>query len=471
MAEVAVIGAGPAGSVFAGRMAQLGHQVHLIERERFPRRHLGESLTPGVIPLLRAADMHETVEAACYPKVSSVWVKWAEGPRLRADGGEKGLLVDRGQFDLRLLERAKTFGVRVHQPARVLEQIWDGAKWRLTIDGGGGGSKALEADFVANAGGRRSISPRRQAKTGASTLAVYGYWRGARLPAAPRIEAGQDCWYWGVPLPDGTYNTLVFVDPDWFRSAPGSTMSQRFLQLIGRSSLMQDCRDAELIAPARAIDATPYLGNDCVASARIQLGDAALAIDPISSSGVQKAIQSALSGAIVANTLLRRPELTDAALSFYRAQLREASERHRRWAGGHYREVADSCDRSFWRNRSAPQAVSDAPPLASIDLSALATTPVELSRELEFVSTPCLRGEFVSLASALHHPRLANPLIFLGGRELAPLLQALPRGKTPVQIARSWSDRMPFESGIAIAGWLVNHGILVKRPDRSGAPS
>jgi len=97
--------------------------------------------------------------------------------------------------------------------------------------------------------------------------------------------------------------------------------------------------------------------------------------------------------------------------------------------------------------------------------------PVELSGELEFVRTPCLKGDFVSLASALHHPRLANPLIFLGGRELVPLLQALPRGKTPWQIARSWSDRMPFESGIAIAGWLVNHGILVERPDRNGAPS
>jgi flavin-dependent dehydrogenase len=470
MADVAVIGAGPAGSVFAGRMAQLGHRVQLIERERFPRRHLGESLTPGVMPLLRAADMHETVEAARFPEVSSVWVKWADGPRWRVDGGDKGLLVDRGQFDLLLLERARTFGVQVHQPARVLEQTWDGARWRLTIDGDGG-SKALEADFVANASGRRSISPRRQTKTGASTLAVFGYWRGARRPAAPRIEAGQDCWYWGVPLPDGSYNSLLFVDPGWFRSAPGSTLSQRFHQLIGHSSLMEDCRDAELIAPVRAIDATPYLVRDCVAPVQIQLGDAALAIDPISSSGVQKAIQSALSGAIVANTLLRRPGLTDAALSFYQSQLSDASERHRRWAGEHYREVADGCDRPFWRSRAAPPAPVDAPPLAAVDIGALATMPVELSGELEFVRTPCLKGDFVSLASALHHPRLANPLIFLGGRELAPLLQALPRGKTPWQIARSWSDRMPLESGIAIAGWLVNHGILVERPDRNGAPS
>ncbi|HEY3795372.1 MAG TPA: NAD(P)/FAD-dependent oxidoreductase [Bradyrhizobium sp.] len=469
MAEVCVIGAGPAGSIFATRMAQLGHQVDLVERQRFPRAHLGESLSPGVMTLLRSADMHETIEAAGFSPVKGVWVKWAGEARLREDAGETGLLVDRGEFDRRLVERARSFGVRIHQPARVFEQTHDGATWRLTIDADGA-LKQLDADFVADAGGRHSAVRRRTTTTGASTLAVYGYWRGAKLPTMPRIEAGEDGWYWGVPLPDGSYNTLVFVDPGWFRSAPGGTMSERFLRLLDRSALMQQCRDAELIAPVRAIDATPYLGDDCVAPARIQLGDAALAIDPISSSGVQKAIQTALSGAIVANTLLRRPGSTEAALGFYRAQLNDASERHRRWAAGHYREVAGHCDRPFWRERAGTHATEPAP-LPSIDARGLAATPVELSRELEFVSTPCLQGDFVSAASALHHPRLASPLVFLGGRELAPLLRALPPGRTPLQIAQSWSNRMPLESGMAIAGWLVTHGILVEQHGQSGARS
>jgi len=451
-------------------MAQLGHQVHLIERKLFPRGHLGESLSPGVMTLLTAADMHETVEAAGFPRARGVWVNWADGLGFREDPREERLLVDRGEFDLRLLERARALGARVHQPAHVLEQVWDGAKWRLTLDADGA-SRHLAADFVADASGRRSVSPRRQTRTGASTLAVYGYWRGASVPAAPRIEAGEDVWYWGVPLPDGTYNTLVFVDPDWFRSVPGSNLSERFLGLIGRSGLMADCRDAEMVAPPRAIDATPYLSGDCVSPTRIQLGDAALAIDPISSSGVQKAIQTALSGAIVANTLLGRREMTSAALDFYGAQLSDASERHRRWAAGHYRAVADQCDRPFWRQRSVPFETTEPSPLPAFDASALAMTPVELAPELEFVRTPCLRGDFVSLASALHHPRLASPLVFLGGRELAPLLQKLPPGKTPLQIAQFWSNRMPFESAMAIAGWLVNHGVLVGQPKQGGAAS
>ncbi len=469
MAEVCVIGAGPAGSIFATRMAQLGHQVDLIERQRFPRAHLGESLSPGVMPLLRAAGMHETIEAAGFPSVTGVWVNWARQPTLRQDPGEKGLLVDRGEFDRRLLARARAFGVRVHQPARVLKQTHDGAKWHLAVESDGA-STQLDADFVADAGGRRGVSRLRHTRTGAATLAVYGYWRGNSLPTMPRIEAGQDGWYWGVPLPDGSYNTLVFVDPHQFRSASGTTILERFLRLLDCSTLMNDCRDAELIAPVRAIDATPYLSGDCVAAHRVQLGDAALAIDPISSSGVQKAIQTALSGAIVANTLLRRPESADAALSFYRAQLGEAFERHHRWAGEHYRDVAERCARPFWQQRAGQQAASDAAPLPAIDACGFATTPMELSSELEFAPTPCLQGDFVSLASALHHPRLARPVAFLGGCELAPLLRMLPRGGTPLQIARSWSNHMSLESGLAIAGWLVNHGILVEQRGRNGMP-
>src|ERR1700761_1627003 len=407
MAEICVIGAGPAGSVFATRMAQLGHQVHLVERQRFPRPHLGESLSAGVMPLLRAADMHETIDDASFPRVKAVWVKWDGDMRLREDPGETGLLVDRGAFDRRLADRARDVGVRIHQPARVVAQRHDGEKWRLTVEADGVSSE-LAVDFMADASGRRSTSEKHSSKTGASTLAIFGYWRGAKLPVMPRIEAGEDGWCLGVALPDGSYNTLAFVDPAEFRSMPGATLSERFLRLVDRSSLMQNCRDAELIAPVRAIDATPYLSDDCVAPNRIQIGDAALAIDPISSSGVQKAVQTALSGAIVANTLLRRPGSTEAALGFYRAQLSEASERHRRWAAGHYLEVAEYSDRPFWQQRAAPEAATEPATLPAIDARGLASTPVELSRELEFVATPCLQGDFVSVAPALRHPRLEN---------------------------------------------------------------
>src|SRR5208283_5862700 len=98
MAEVCVVGAGPAGSVFAARMAQLGHAVRLIELARFPRSRLGESLTPGVSPLLKAAGLEAAIEPESVTRVRKVRVDWADGPQWREDPREEGFIVDRGVF-------------------------------------------------------------------------------------------------------------------------------------------------------------------------------------------------------------------------------------------------------------------------------------------------------------------------------------------------------------------------------------
>jgi 2-polyprenyl-6-methoxyphenol hydroxylase-like FAD-dependent oxidoreductase len=71
-----VVGGGPAGSTFAARMAQLGHDVVLVEQAVFPRRQLGESLSPGVLPLLDMTGARAAVEAAGFRRVRTVLVLW-----------------------------------------------------------------------------------------------------------------------------------------------------------------------------------------------------------------------------------------------------------------------------------------------------------------------------------------------------------------------------------------------------------
>ena len=320
MSSVCVIGAGPAGSTFAARMAQLGHDVCLVERQSFPRRQLGELLSPGVLPLLDMTGARQSVEAARFRRVRTVRVKWERAAEVREDPREQGLIVDRGEFDRLLLERAKALGVRILQPATMRTCDRGHGGWTLGVETQGRIVR-LDADFLANARGRAGggAGPRQQ--TARRTLALYGYWRGSGLPQEPHIEAGEEAWYWGVPLPDGTYNTLVFVDVRRFRERKQETLAARFLELLRRSGIMAECSDAQLVSPVSAIDATPYLDRDSATSSTIKLGDAALAIDPLSSSGVQKAIQGALQAAIVANTLLCRRDMTVPALEFYRSSL------------------------------------------------------------------------------------------------------------------------------------------------------
>lgn len=486
VSDICIIGAGPAGSTLAARMAGFGHRVCLIERAMFPRVHLGESLSSGVLPLLETMGARDAVEAAGFWRVRDVRVQWDRDSQWRRDPRQEGLLVDRGRFDALLLARAKELGVHVLQPATVAERRKNKDKdedgWHLRIETKEG-IVELRTSFLADASGRAGALPARRRRTGCRTFALYAYWRGSRLPEEPRIEAGADAWYWGVPLPDGCYNTLIFVDVAQFRCAPRVPVATRFHELMARSGLMAGCRDAHIVGSVRAADATPYVDEECVTSHSIKVGDAALAIDPLSSSGVQKAIQNALAGAVVVNSLLRKPESNRAAIRFFQESVKNASDSHCRWAAQHYLQVARRGGAAFWRDRAATvsPATAAALPLLPGNLpgkparpQTIASAEVEVSPQLEFVDLPCIENEFVTMKTALRHPSLDGPIAFLGGWEVAPLLKQLQGGLTAVQLARSWASRVPLESGLALVGWLVGHGILVPKklaaPDESPRP-
>jgi hypothetical protein len=220
-------------------------------------------------------------------------------------------------------------------------------------------------------------------------------------------------------------------------------------------------------------DATPYLDDESVTPRSIKVGDAALALDPLSSSGVQKAIQTSLSGAIVVNTLLRKPEMGEAALRFYRDRLREASERHRQWAAGHYATVAAQRTGKFWSDRATDfsSSVAPLPPREPADFHAPDDAPLVLSPKVEFIDLPCLDGAFVRVKAAVQHPALESPVAYLRNWELAPLLRQMRPGMTSREVALAWAPAIPPGAGRDIARWLVGRGILVPQSaaESSGA--
>jgi flavin-dependent dehydrogenase len=455
--DICIIGGGPAGCVLGARLAQFGFDVCLVERAEFPRRHLGESLSPGVIPLLASIGAGPAIEAAGYPRVRKVSVHW-EVEQEREDPDGQGMLVDRGHFDRLLLEHARACGVRVLQPA-TLEKLerragaWSVAVWAE------GRIKKLEVRLVADASGRAGVLPRCRCRIEPQTLALHAYWMGNGLPDYPRIQAGAAAWYWGVPLPDGLYNTLVFLDPRDLRAMRG-TLSAKFHELIAASSLLPSGVNASLVGRVQVVDATPYLDEECVTEDSIKVGDAALALDPISSSGVQKAIQSALAGSAVVNTLLRRPQAQALARQFYRENLSEASTRHRAWARGHYAQVAASRKARFWRERAKATTLPElAPPGAEAMVPPDGT--LRLSPGVEIVELPCVVDRFIEARPAVRHPSLAAPVAYKGEVELAPLLRCVRSGMTTRDLARSWMPRVPLRKGMAIAQWLVSRSLLV----------
>ena len=211
----------------------------------------------------------------------------------------------------------------------------------------------------------------------------------------------------------------------------------------------------------RAADATAYLDDVPIEPGGIKVGEAAIALDPLSSSGVQRSVQSAFAAATVVNTQLRRPD-GDAAASFYRQSLAAAAARHQRWAAGFYRIAAAGRHSRFWLDRSVGGGPEPQPPShgASIDPE----QPLTLAAEAELIATPCIVGDFVAVRRALRHPRLDEPIAFVGGHELAPLLQKLRPGMTIRDVIGCWSNCIGTATASSIVGWLLQAGVLVAPP-------
>jgi 2-polyprenyl-6-methoxyphenol hydroxylase-like FAD-dependent oxidoreductase len=471
------VGGGPAGAALALRLAQLGRRVAIVEKSAFPRRHVGESLSSGIWPLLEALGMRAAVASAGFLSSSWATVDWAgERRRYQVHGGP-GLLVDRARFDALLLEAAASMpGVDLYQPSRVVQATHAGDRWLLTLDTG----EALQARYLAEASGRapRGLSSQRGAQPespaaapppdlsssarpsrlparsrrslGAPTLAMYAYWRGAREgdEGDTLVEAGRGAWYWGAPLPGGEFNATVFVDPGPAADYEGLIRQSRLL-----APRLQGARRASEV---KICDASPFVDPSPVTSASIKVGDAALSLDPLSSQGVQTAIGTALHAAVVLNTLMDRPDDAELAMEFYRARLAASADFHAAAAADFYRRQASFDEGDFWRRRAPEEAptATPGPPAPG--------SRVGLAPELQFVP--------VAVAEASHVGRRdgvvlgARAYAFLGeGIAVAPLLRALDGPTSAFDVVRRWSRAMPAEQALQVLQWAWSEGLIEPR--------
>ena len=166
-----------------------------------------------------------------------------------------------------------------------------------------------------------------------------------------------------------------------------------------------------------------------------------------------------VAAAVTANTLLRRPELAAAAKDYYAASLRDTADRHVRWSGAHYAAAAATRPHPFWQERAA--SAEEGTPVPQIDEKVILTQPVRLAPETRIGLSPCLQADHVALRPAVTHPGLDGAVAYMGGHEIAPLLQRLDFGTTPIDLARSWGDRLPLKPALAIIVRLMESGVIV----------
>jgi flavin-dependent dehydrogenase len=460
--EVCVLGGGPAGSVIARCLAELGHDVLLFDRTARESGPRAESLAPSIVPILDSLRLRGAVEAAVFCREKQALVLWGGGDvSVKSFDASPSLLVEPAMLDERLRDAASRAAVRVVAPAKArAARRLSAGEWLVPV-ATSDGPMVIKSRFLVDARGKRH---RMCIDDGAPrTAALSASWAlGDRAFSETRIEAGSDEWFWGSPLPDGSYAATIFLDSARVAGLRTDGRREFYRDVISRSKLLEDLIRGKMIGPVCVRDATPRFRRDPIGNDFIRIGEACVAIDPLSSQGIQTALLSAIQASAAVHTILTAGCDPVAARTFYRERQQAVAARSRLSAAHLYRQ--HPVQNAFWMRRAlaADGADGDEQPQP-----ATGTTPpsrLRLNRSLQIVDVPVLSGAFIRRAPALCHPRLDHPIAYFSGVALAPLVREADGASTADQILRLWTRRMPPEAAWNIMAWMWAVGILVPHP-------
>jgi 2-polyprenyl-6-methoxyphenol hydroxylase-like FAD-dependent oxidoreductase len=510
--DVTILGAGPAGLCAALRLQQLGYRVAIIERSQvWPRSQIGEALTPGIKNIIDLLDANDALQNVALRTRLPVCLRWHHStPELRQQAD--AAMVDRGQFDAALLQLAAQRGVTVLRPARVVSSHGSAGQWCLTLETaqaeGGSSWRELHTRYVMQATGRAGPHPH-ILPCAPRLMALWADWKSDRkcgrdmastsagasaLHRQTRVEALEQGWLWSSPLANGGLRLMLLCDPasDLADSTPHAraTPAARLQAQCRASTLF-----AELAAPLAGMEnnihaclATPYLDYRSWQDGWIKLGDCAFALDPISSSGVEKAMRFSLQAVIALHTLDQAHSNSEKTLAreFFQQRLLETCARHSLWTEGYYGQ--SWCHTApFWQARAhfapvdaltpearsmladlhaerATQQTSANAPLAPPPPRPLpnwqAHQQIGWHAQVRMVELPCIVDDRVILRPALHHPNLARPIAFLENEPLLPHLAMLHQPSTLAAVLAQLNRRMALPKAQRMLGWLWQQGLL-----------
>lgn len=318
-AAVLVLGGGPAGSAAAITAAAAGCAVTLIERDAFPRPAAGESLHPGVQPLLRQLGVESAVLAAGFLRHAGHCVRWEGAERWQpfgadADGPWLGFQAWRPTFDALLLERAREMGVTILQPCQPTGPVLRDGR----LVGVETGLGPVRADVVVDATGRWRALSRwlglMWQRRGPTRLAWYGYATGpeAARVDTPALRADPRGWTWVARV---RHETCAWTRLNFDNARPPTGWLPPEL-----TGLVPD-------GPARGADVTWQVADRPAGPGYFLIGDAAATLDPASSHGVLKALMSGISAAHLAVNVLRGAVPAGIAAEHYSQWVREWFDR------------------------------------------------------------------------------------------------------------------------------------------------
>ncbi len=445
VADVAVVGGGPAGALAARQLAVFGLDVLLVHQARRNRQHLGESLSASA-PRLLASYGLELPESVYAPRPSDHFVRWGgREERIpvqpKPGTGEGQRLVRRDRLDDWALGEARRAGARIVEGSAAPDTNDETAA--LVVRRPGESELRIAARVLVDASGRSGVLTRRERVwPDYRTTALTAHFAPGNR-AGTLVEAFPEGWVWSAPVVGGRRDVTVMLDRDDATANPEDRFREAF-----RNVDLEGFVSGDRLTPVRAADVTPYrLRSAAYADGPtlIAVGDAASALDPLSGLGTMKAMDSGLTGAVVLRTALERPPDGPLALVFHSAkETGLAAEAGDRIAGFHAEEERFA-ERKFWRRRSQKTPV--APPRKRLPEDGRLTPATGSRVETQGV----LQGDWIVPAEAVVRPSRFRPGHKVAGIALAELfrtasalggirrtLEAFPAPEPAVRAALAW---------------------------------
>ncbi|HVQ90288.1 MAG TPA: NAD(P)/FAD-dependent oxidoreductase [Mycobacteriales bacterium] len=332
--DVAIIGGGPAGSSAAAYLAGAGMSVAVFESELFPRPHVGESLVPATTPVLVETGALAEVQAAGFPKkYGAAWTS-AESRKVPFSGDD-GMShdfqdfraeiefaerdqagvhldytfhVDRGKFDLILLKNAESRGAKVFSGVRVLNVDFDDPELVTLTARMGPREINYTARMVVDASGRHTLLGKqlkyKMPDPVFNQYAIHTWFEGLDRRALSNNPEQvdyifihflpiSDTWVWQIPITDTVTSVGVVTQKKLFTEAKADR-EKFFWDCIGsRPDLYEALQKCERVRPFKPEGDYSYSMREICGDRFVLIGDAARFVDPIFSSGVSVAMNSA----------------------------------------------------------------------------------------------------------------------------------------------------------------------------------
>lgn len=355
MYDVAIIGGGPAGSTAAALLSRAGRRVVVLEREKFPRFHIGESLLPFSMQAFTRLGLHEKFARAGFMEKFGGEMFGAcggEGVKFYFEDGfrsqvDRSYQVTRADFDKLLLDHAAESGAEVREETGV-EQIDfsdDEVTLKISRRDGNGATNQIRARYVIDASGRNSIlGAKFKLKKNYEHLqkvSIFAHYDGmtraeGRDGTLTRMVRAIDRWFWVIPLTPTRTSVGVVLDGAVFKKSGLSPEDFLEQAIEEQPLLMQTMQDAERVTPVRSAADFSYRSTRLTGDRWMLAGDAAGFIDPVFSSGVFLAVLAGEQAADVLHELLDHPAKRKKLFARYGRNINKAMDVYLRFVDAWY---------------------------------------------------------------------------------------------------------------------------------------